>query len=141
MHQRDLDTVLAIENLVHISPWTRGIFNDCLRVGYLCKVLEHHEKLQGYGVVSVMADEAHILNICVDAASQRKGYGSILIEHFITIVQPHANTIFLEARLSNVAALAMYDGFEFNQVGIREDYYPTGFGGHEDAYILAKELS
>jgi ribosomal-protein-alanine N-acetyltransferase len=49
------------------------------------------------------------------------------------------NTVFLEVRPSNTAALTLYDKLEFNQIGTRRDYYPAKIG-REDAVILAKSL-
>jgi len=137
----DLPSVLTIEEEAHISPWTQGIFQDCLRVGYQCHVLEQHAIIKAYGILSVAVQEAHILNLCVCKASRQQGLGRILLHHLIDQAkQQHADTMFLEVRPSNVAALALYDALGFDQLDIRVDYYPTDFGGREDALILAKAL-
>ncbi len=137
----DFPNVLTIENEAHVSPWTEGIFQDCLRVGYQCDVLEQHAIIKAYGVMSVAVQEAHILNLCVGKAFRQQGLGRTLLHHFIDQAkQQNADTLFLEVRPSNEAALALYDALGFDQLDIRVDYYPTDFGGREDALILAKAL-
>ncbi len=137
----DLSCVLAIEQEAHISPWTTGIFQDCLRVDYQCDVLEHHAIIKAYGIMSVAVQEAHILNLCVCNASRQQGLGRTLLYHLIDQAkQQNVDIMFLEVRPSNVAALALYDALGFDQAGTRPDYYPTDFGGREDALILAKAI-
>ena len=50
-----------------------------------------------------------------------------------------AQTMFLEVRPSNLIAYKLYETLGFNEVGIRENYYPA-FTGREDALVLAIEL-
>ena len=61
MREADLETVLAIERAAYSHPWTRGIFEDCLRVGYSCWVLEEGRELVGYGVMMMAVGVAKML--------------------------------------------------------------------------------
>ena len=36
----DVPAVGAVERASYAYPWSEGIFRDCLRVGYLCRVAE-----------------------------------------------------------------------------------------------------
>ena len=72
----DLDEVMAIETDIYDYPWTRGIFQDCMRVGYLCHVFEQDDGIKAYGVLSVGAAEAHVLTLCVRPDSQKPRAGS-----------------------------------------------------------------
>ena len=74
MIESDIDAVMAIENAVYEFPWTRVIFQDCLRVGYSSWVLEEDGDIVAYGVVSVAVGESHILNLCVHKNFQNNGY-------------------------------------------------------------------
>jgi ribosomal-protein-alanine N-acetyltransferase len=94
----------------------------------------------GHGILSIAAGESHLLNVCVHPDFQGHGFGRILVEHVLERARAgKASTIFLEVRPSNVAACELYDKLGFNEVGIRENYYPSK-GGREDALVLAKEL-
>ncbi|HEY5602902.1 MAG TPA: ribosomal protein S18-alanine N-acetyltransferase [Gammaproteobacteria bacterium] len=140
MSGKDLDDIMALETKNYDFPWTRQIFADCLRVGYLCQVCELGNELAGYCIVSTGASEAHVLNLCIAQSLRRKGLGEHLLAHMLKLAkQRKVGTVFLEVRPSNQAAIALYDKMGFNQIGTRLDYYPAKVG-REDAIILAKSL-
>ena len=102
--------------------------------------LQHVKKIVGHGVLSVAAGEAHLLNVCVHPDCQGNGFGRNIVEYLITRArQGEATTMFLEVRPSNRVACNLYENLGFNEVGIRENYYPA-YVGREDALVLAKEL-
>ena len=140
MKESDLSKVLGIETQGYPFPWTLGIFSDCLRLGYLCWVLERDNQLIAYAILGVAAEECHILNLCVDPNEQGQGYGRQLLNKMLSIAKVQkAQTAFLEVRPTNVQAVSLYLSEGFNEVGVRKDYYPAEFG-REDAIIYAKEL-
>jgi len=140
MQLADLPDVLRNERLGYMHPWTEGIFRDCLRNGQECWLLMSSGQNVGHGILSVAAGESHLLNVCVHPDFQGHGFGRILVEHILERARAgKASTIFLEVRPSNVAACELYDKLGFNEVGIRENYYPSKVG-REDALVLAKEL-
>ena len=75
MQPSDLKPVSAVERAAYDYPWSLGIFRDCLLAGYYCLVLEVGETVTGYGVMSIAAAEAHLLNLCVHPGSQQLGFG------------------------------------------------------------------
>ncbi|MBT3831590.1 MAG: ribosomal protein S18-alanine N-acetyltransferase [Gammaproteobacteria bacterium] len=140
MQLTDLPDVLRNERRGYTHPWTEGIFRDCLRNGQECWLLMCSDQNVGHGILSVAAGESHLLNVCVHPDFQGHGFGRILVEHLLERARTgEASTIFLEVRPSNVAACELYDKLGFNEVGIRENYYPSNVG-REDALVLAKEL-
>ncbi|HEY1992425.1 MAG TPA: ribosomal protein S18-alanine N-acetyltransferase [Gammaproteobacteria bacterium] len=140
MHEGDVRPVMDIERRAYQFHWTEGIFRDCLRVGYCCWVMELEGTVAGYGIMSLVVGEAHLLNICIAPEWQRRGYGKLLLEHFMELARERgAGQMFLEVRLSNTAALTLYRDSGFNEVGMRKNYYPA-VSGREDAMILAIEL-
>jgi ribosomal-protein-alanine N-acetyltransferase len=140
MQLADLPDVLRNERQGYTHPWTEGIFRDCLRNGQECWLLMSSGQNVGHGILSVAAGESHLLNVCVHPDFQGHGFGRILVEHVLARARAgEASTIFLEVRPSNVAACKLYDKLGFNEVGIRENYYPSKVG-REDALVLAKEL-
>ena len=141
MIEDDLDTVIAIEEAVYPFPWTRGIFHDCLNIGYLCWVLELNGKIIAYSVMSVAVGEAHLLTIVVPQSEQGKGYGKKMLNEMIRhAVDDNASTMYLEVRASNEIAIQLYHERGFNELGIRNNYYPVE-QGREDALIMALDLS
>jgi ribosomal-protein-alanine N-acetyltransferase len=133
----DLPAVLAIEVRGHAFPWTPGIFEDNLKSGYYMVVMEQEEAVIGYGVVQVILDEGHLLNITIDPLRHGKGLGRQLLHHLLEYARTHTDTLFLEVRPSNVRAIALYQSEGFNEVGLRRNYYPAVGGGREDALLMA----
>lgn len=140
MLDEDVDAVMVIEDQVYPYGWTAGIFRDCLRVHYSCWVLEQGLEIVSYGVMSVAAGEAHILNVAVAPATQGQGRGREMLMHLLQTARLHgAGTAFLEVRPSNQIAIRLYETAGFHQVGLRREYYP-GDKGREDAVIMARDL-
>lgn len=140
MRETDLDAVMEIELRAYPFPWTQGIFRDCLRAGYPAWVLREADGILGYGVLSVAADEAHVLNLCIDPLAQGRGRGRRLLRALLEIAHGRgARRIFLEVRPSNPGAIALYHDEGFNEIGRRPRYYPDR-QGREDAIVMALEL-
>jgi ribosomal-protein-alanine N-acetyltransferase len=140
MREQDLDAVLAIENAVYTHPWSRGNFVDSLRSGYECRLYRGAGELLGYFILLPAAGEAHLLNLSVAAAHQRRGHGSALLTEVIRVARAHrSRTVFLEVRESNRGAQALYLGFGFRRIALRRDYYPAG-ERREDAIVLSLAL-
>ncbi|MDR9436334.1 MAG: ribosomal protein S18-alanine N-acetyltransferase [Thiohalophilus sp.] len=140
MTPTDLDEVMAIEEAIYNFPWTRGIFRDCLAVGYPCRVLQIEGRLQAYAILSIAAGEAHILTLCVNPESHRRGYGELLLGDIVQLARERrVDSVYLEVRPSNQAAIRLYEKTGFQEIGIRPDYYPDEFG-REDALVMALSL-
>ncbi len=136
----DLEQVMRIELAMYPFPWTRRIFEDCLRIGYRCHVGEVEGNFAGYGVMSVGAGEAHVLNLCVAGEFQRRGLGREILSLLLDEADKlEVRDVFLEVRPSNAGAIMLYEQMGFNQVGLRKNYYPT-VDGREDAIIFAASL-
>jgi [ribosomal protein S18]-alanine N-acetyltransferase len=136
MRDSDVPDVVAIERASYQFPWSEGIFRDCLRVGYTCRVATLARQVAGYAVMSAGAGEAHILNLCVREAFRCRGLGrrllALMIERAAAAGMKEA---FLEVRPSNAAAIRLYLAHGFEQVGVRRGYYQA-VGGREDAAVL-----
>jgi ribosomal-protein-alanine N-acetyltransferase len=136
MRTTDVAEVVLIERATYQFPWSEGIFRDCLRVGYVCRVLTVNRQLTAYGVMSVGAGEAHILNLCVHEAYRRRGVGRRLLSSLVErAAAAGMSEAFLEVRPSNAAAIRLYLAMGFQQVGTRRGYYQAP-GGREDAAVL-----
>lgn len=140
MSNADLARVLEIEASSYGFPWSEGIFRDCLRVGYVCRVVVIDDMIVGYGILSALVREAHILNLCLDNRYRRMGLGRRLLEHLLALaMQKNVQEVFLEVRPSNLSALSLYRNCGFEQVGRRHNYYRAR-EGREDALVLRIEL-
>lgn len=140
MSRRDLPKIVEIERKSYQFPWSEGVFRSCLRIGYRCRVGEMNGEIVAYGILSLGAGEAHVMNLCVAPEWQGQGLGREMLEHLLEICrQEGISTVFLEVRPSNRPALELYRKMGFVEVGTRKDYYPAT-DGREDAIVMAKTL-
>lgn len=141
MSVADVPLVAETERRNYEFPWSERIFSDCLKAGYHCIVVRCEFEMIGYGILQVVADEGHVLNLCIDRAWQRGGHGRALLEHLLAVATLHgAKSVFLEVRPSNPRAMRLYERAGFNEIGIRRDYYDAR-DGREDACVMAIDLS
>lgn len=140
MRRLDLAAVLAIEQDAYPFPWSAGIFQDCLRIGYRCLVLTDQGDVCAYAIFSMAMDEAHLLNLCVTARRRRNGLATLLLDQVLAeATLGGADRLYLEVRPSNRAAIRLYSEHEFRQVGRRPGYYPSA-SGREDALVMVCHL-
>ena len=151
----DLDSVLAIESVSHIHPWTKGNFSDSLAAGHWAYCVRPQlsdavkgsfldpEILWAYCILFPAVDELHLLNITVSPKLRRLGIG-IKMMHAIEGVAAQQNMprIILEVRPTNKSALQLYQSLGYEQIGLRKNYYPVDItsGLREDALVLAKSI-
>lgn len=141
----DLPQVYANESVAYANHgWTQMILADCLRAGYAAWVLEDPEQgVIGHAIQMLVADEAQILNLCVHPLWQGRGHGRRLLEHLLAQARmAQLACLFLEVRVGNTAAQALYEHAGFQKIGLRRGYYPGMRNNEEreDARVLALQL-
>lgn len=141
MRADDLATVSAMENASYDFPWSAGIFSDCVKAGHPCWVLCVDQDIAGYGILSMGAGEAHVLNLCIGPDFRGRGLGRHLLGRLLDIARWNgAERIFLEVRPSNPLAKTLYESVGFNEIGRRPRYYPAK-NGREDAIVMALDMA
>lgn len=139
MRMEDVPRIDALETASYEFPWSAGVFSDCLKAGYPCWVLSTGRTIAGYGVLSMGAGEAHLLNLCIAADFRGCGLGRHLLGRLVEIARWNgAGRIFLEVRPSNPWAIALYQSAGFHEIGRRPRYYPAS-NGREEAIVMALE--
>jgi ribosomal-protein-alanine N-acetyltransferase len=137
----DVPAVVAVERGSYMFPWSEGVFRDCVRVGYLCRVVEFDGNVAGYGIMSYGAGEAHILNICIRNDLRGVGVGRRLMDFLLGRARDaEMQDVFLEVRPSNPVAIRLYESLGFVKVGVRKAYYQAT-GGREDALVYKRVLT
>ncbi len=145
-----LDAVLLVEQSAYERPWTRGNFTDSLNAGYQAQLLTAGNgdsttaPLLGYFVAMKGVDEVHLLNITVALAHQRLGWARVMLDALAIWARGQgAQWLWLEVRVSNARAKAVYQRYGFREVGLRRNYYPSGGTGvskREDAVVMSFAL-
>jgi ribosomal-protein-alanine N-acetyltransferase len=110
------------------DKWDTGVFATLLGqpgvVGFL-------DERGGFLVVRVAADEAEVLTIGVER--RREGIARGLMLAGVSYArEAGAGAMYLEVAAGNAAALGLYRGLGFADVGRRKGYY----AGREDAVVL-----
>ncbi len=137
MRESDIEAIMQIENAVYPFPWTAGNFRDSLKAGYDAWILEDEGGVIGYAVVMWLPGEVHLLNLSVAAACQRRGVARALLRWLVDDTRKRgADSMMLEVRPSNGPARLLYQGFGFEQIGLRRRYYPAAGDSREDALVL-----
>ena len=142
MQAHHLPQVLAVERAANAHPWSEANLRDSLQAGYSGWVLfDDHERVIGYAILMIAVGEAQVLNIVVSPERRREGLGRVLMETMIEAANAaHCELMLLEVRRSNVAAIALYRAYGFEQIGLRRNYYRSDDGVGEDAFVLSLPL-
>ena len=136
-----LEAVMAVEQQAYPHPWSRGNFTDSLQSGYQMQVLMGGDELLGYFVAMKGVEEVHLLNITVAPAHQRQGWARVMLDALAVWSRGQgAQWLWLEVRVSNARALAIYAAHGFRRVGERRNYYPAAQGQREDAVVMSLRL-
>lgn len=139
MAAEHLDRLEQLERMCFSRPWSKKMLaeeldNQC--AAFLVAVEPETEKAVGYAGLLVVADEGYITNVAVDPSCRRQGVAAQLLQVFDNFAKSnHLAFLTLEVRPSNAAAIALYEGFGFREVGRRRNYYDLP---KEDALILTK---
>lgn len=142
MQESDLPAVMINENSAYEFPCSlSNMANNQKR--YYSVVFEADAEsssagdILGHAILSTAADEASVINIAVSPNAQRQRIGYQLMKNILGYAQDKGCIeVFLEVRESNRPAFTMYHQFGFNEVGVRNNYYPSK-QGREDAILLA----
>ncbi|HEV7855433.1 MAG TPA: ribosomal protein S18-alanine N-acetyltransferase [Herminiimonas sp.] len=142
MRSGDLDDVILIENDLYPFPWTRGNFLDSINSGYETWILrDSRGVLNGYFLLMLSVDDAHLLNITVNRELQGRGIGLLLLDKAKAIVQEKKlSAMLLEVRPSNTRAEKIYQRYGFSRIGVRKGYYPAPNNQREDAIVMKLPL-
>ncbi|PTT79857.1 ribosomal-protein-alanine N-acetyltransferase [Pelomonas sp. HMWF004] len=145
MRAPDLTEVMAVERRAYPVPWSHGNFVDSLAAGYPAEVLRGtRAELLGYWVGMPGVDELHLLNITVAPDMQGCGLAVTMLDRIVAECRQRGlMQLWLEVRVGNARARAVYARYGFAEVGLRRAYYPVQQGPREDAILmsLAVELA
>ncbi len=135
--EEDLDQVVAIERASIVPPWTRAAFAaELTKPSGKFWVLtddETDKKVMAYAVFSFPAEQAHLVTFAVHPEERRKGLGLYLLRRLIQyVMRKQGDSIVLEVRKSNTAAVQLYQGLGFIVIHTIPKFYPDG----EDAFSM-----
>ena len=143
----DLAEVVRIERAVPEAPhWGESVYRDMLlqdsgeiTLNRALFVAGNSERISGFAVVAVVADQAELESIAVDPERRRLGVGRALSDAIMVWGrEAGAREMLLEVRSANAEARALYDRLGFKQTGLRRGYYSDP---PDDAVLMSVSLS
>lgn len=125
MKEEHLHDVTGLEFRSFSEPWSYEAFKEALCSDeYVYLTALHEGKVVGYAGAVIAVDEGSITNIAVDEDYRRYGIASELMSQIGKCLKDRAVTqVFLEVRESNYAAIKLYEGCGYYEVGVRKNFY------------------
>ncbi len=124
------DTALATDlgrRAFHATPEQPDLGDELGRSIARTWVAYEHDRLVGYVLGWVAADEAQLMSIAVEPTARSRGIGKALLTRFLDeLAREGVRSVVLEVRKSNDAARALYESLEFETLGERRKYYADG---------------
>lgn len=139
MKIEDLDDVLAIEKEAFTDHWPRSAYEYEVNENEFSTayVVEEAGLIIGVVVFYIIFDDAQIATIAVRQSHRGQGIATFMMNQVIEDAnQAGCSMLSLEVRISNTAAIHLYEKFGFINVNIRKGYYADG----EDAYLMIMAL-
>lgn len=140
MQKSDLDDVILLEQKVFGNHhWSKDSFMSELsnELAKYYTVLNEKDELIAYCGMWQILEEAHITNISVSPDYRRMHIGEALLTRLIDECYKNlVKYITLEVRVSNTAAIGLYEKYGFKSLGRRKGYYQDN---NEDALIMWTE--
>jgi ribosomal-protein-alanine N-acetyltransferase len=137
---RDLNAIEEIERTSYPTPWSRSMFaGELAKPSSIClgAIEAETDELVGYLIISRYVDAWHVMNIAVAPEYRRRGIARGLMERLFEVTARDARRGYtLEVRVSNEAAIRLYEELGFKTRGIRRGYYTDN---REDALIMWKD--
>ncbi len=82
--------------------------------------------------------DGYLHNIAVDDRFRRQGIAQKIIEYAVDFLKfQGVNKLFLEVRVSNIAAVSLYEKLGFSKITVRKGFYSNPI---EDAYSMVMEI-
>tara|TARA_B100001013_G_C24591397_1_gene434958 strand:+ start:345 stop:821 length:477 start_codon:yes stop_codon:yes gene_type:complete len=140
MTKNDIEITREIEIKANPVPWTVKDFTDCLNKDFYCLIQEVNQEVSGFAIQNISFEEAHLLNIGIREKFRKKGLGQDLLNQVVNASKEMGSTkIILEVRVSNKAAIELYNKSGFKKLSLGKNYYRLP-DGREDALIMVKKL-
>lgn len=133
-----LSAVAELEALCFADPWSEKALALLITDGAYGAVCLQNGRVMAYGGILWAPDEGQITNIATHPDARRCGMGAAVLEHLIAEARSRGcEQLSLEARVSNMPAIALYERYGFLKMGLRRGFYkhPT-----EDAYVMCLPL-
>jgi [ribosomal protein S18]-alanine N-acetyltransferase len=137
---RDLNAIEEIERSSYPTPWSRSMFaGELAKPSSIClgAINSDENRLVAYLIISRYVDAWHVMNLAVAHSHRRRGIATRLMERLFEVTAGDGRRGYtLEVRVSNEAAIKLYESLGFKARGVRRGYYTDN---REDALVMWKD--
>ena len=137
MRAEDVPFISRLEEETFSMPWSADSFLQMIEkedTAYF--VAEEDGRLLGGCGLLLIAGEGNITNVVVAPEARRRGVATGLLTYLLADGDRAGLTAYtLEVRVSNEAAIRLYEKFGFQWAGLRPGYYQRP---REDAVIMTR---
>ena len=137
MTPEDVPVISRLEEETFSMPWSAPSFLEMIsKEDARYYVAEKDGKILGGCGVLMIAGEGNITHVVIAPESRNLGIGPAMLRHLMAEGDREGLTAYtLEVRISNVAAIHVYEKLGFESAGIRPGFYEKPV---EDAIIYWK---
>ncbi len=141
MLANDIESVVRLDREILGQSIGEIMFRDELEnnpfTTYFVMTDEDSQSIVGHIGVWVDAPLSQILNFYLIPEIRHQGLGETLLQYALTYLKSrYVNTLTLEVRPTNLAAIALYKKYGFRKVAVRKNYYHDG----QDADLMLSDL-
>lgn len=134
----DVPAIAEIEKSSIPQPWSEAAFADALtQENAVTLVAEADGEIAGFITGVFLFDNADIYSVATAEQHRKKGIGGKLLQAFFDTLPNEVETVGLEVRESNSAAISLYEKYGFERVGLRKNFYEQP---RENAVLYTKQL-
>lgn len=138
LSKQDALCISLIENDCFAHPWSQKAVEDSFDNNTIFFGAVSNQKIVGYCGMQTVLDEGFITNVAVLQSYRKQGAGDALIKALLQFAnEQNLSSVSLEVRVSNQAAISLYEKNGFINLGTRKNFYRDPA---EDAYIMTRQM-
>ena len=136
--ERDIDDIVSCEQACFSEPYAKKditqLYAHTYTHGWTVRL---GGTFAGYASYMAVYESGDVLRVAVYPQFRRKGLARALMTELLAQAAAlGVEKTFLDVRTSNAAAIALYESFGFEKIGLRKKYYANG----EDAYMMVRTM-
>jgi ribosomal-protein-alanine N-acetyltransferase len=124
----DAPRLAELEKAAFVHPWSADqLAAELAKEGAVALGLDDGECLAAAILCATVLDEAELLRVATRPGCRRQGLGERLLDEAVAELRRRGiASLFLEVEENNLPAIRLYEKSDFERVGRRPAYYPSG---------------
>lgn len=140
LEEKHLESTAELEKQCFAHPWTADGLKTLVREGGVgfAAIEKPSGKVLSYAGMIFASDMADITDVATLPQYRRQGLSkAVMVRLLEYAAEKNVTSVALDVRVSNLAAITLYEGLGFEIAGKRPRFYRTP---PEDAYVMIKQF-